>query len=203
MMCKMKKVLLILMIMVSASAMSAQEVSLSLKDCIVLSENNNPYIKNTYLDVQSARFQKKEVFAEYFPRLSFRTLAISSYDYFIDIVIGAELGTMVRDMEMGGLTKYGFNSTLSLMQPLYAGGRINAGNKLAQVGIKAAELKHEVNLREKREEIEKSYWEIVALEEKRNTVKHLDELLNILYRDVTSALKAGVVTESDLMLVKM
>ena len=61
-MCKMKKVLLVLMIMVSASAMSAQEVSLSLKDCIVLSENNNPYIKNTYLDVQSARFQKKEVF---------------------------------------------------------------------------------------------------------------------------------------------
>ena len=67
MMCKMKKVLLILMIMVSASAMSAQEVSLSLKDCIVLSETNNPYIKNTYLDIQSARFQKKEVFAEYFP----------------------------------------------------------------------------------------------------------------------------------------
>lgn len=203
MMCKMKKVLLILMIIVSASAMSAQEVSLSLKDCIVLSENNNPYIKNTYLDVQSARFQKKEVFAEYFPRLSFRTLAVSSYDYFLDIVIGAELGKMVRDMEMGGLTKYGFNSTLTLMQPLYAGGRINAGNKLAEAGIKAAELKHKVNLREKREAIEKSYWEIVALEEKRNTIKHLDELLNILYRDVNSALNAGVVTESDLMLVKM
>ena len=140
----MKKVLFVLMIMISATAMSAQEVSLSLKDCIVLSESNNPYIKNTYLDVQSARFQKKEVFAEYFPRLSFRTLAVSSYDYFLDIVIGAELGKMVRDMEMGGLTKYGFNSTLTLMQPLYAGGRINAGNKLAEAGIKAAELKHKV-----------------------------------------------------------
>ena len=52
--------------------MSAQEVGLSLRDCIVLSENNNPYIKNTYLDIQSANYQKKEVFAEYFPRLSFR-----------------------------------------------------------------------------------------------------------------------------------
>jgi outer membrane protein TolC len=92
----MKKVLLILMIMVSASAMSAQEVSLSLKDCIVLSENNNPYIKNTYLDIQSARFQKKEVFAEYFPRVSFRAIGLSSYDYFIDIVVGPELGKMAR-----------------------------------------------------------------------------------------------------------
>ena len=178
------------MIMISASAMSAQEVSLSLDDCIILSESNNPYIKNTYLDVQSARFQKKEVFAEYFPHMSFRMIGISSYDYFIDIVLGPELGKMARDTEMGGFTKYGFNSTLTLLQPLYAGGRIKAGNKLAQAGIKAAELKHKVNLREKRETIEKSYWEIVALEEKRNTIKHLDELLNILYRDVTSALNA-------------
>ena len=199
----MKKILFILMICASATALSAQEVSLSLDDCIVLSENNNPYIKNTYLDIQSARFQKKEVFAEYFPRVSFRALGISSYDYFIDIVIGAELGEMAREMEMGGTSKYGFNATLSLMQPLYAGGRIVAGNKLAKVGVKAAELKHEVNLREKREEIEKSYWQIVALEEKRNTLDHLGELLDILYKDVTTAIDAGVVTESDLLLVNM
>ena len=203
MMCKMKKVLFILLTLISASAMSAQEVRLSIEDCIILSESNNPYIKNTYLDIQSAKYQKKEVLAEYFPRISFRALGVSSYDYFIDIVLGPELGAMARESEMGGFTKFGFNSTLSLMQPLYAGGRIVTGNKLAKVGIKAAELKHEVNLREKREEIEKSYWEIVALEEKRNTVKHLDELLNILYRDVTSGIDAGVITESDLMLVKM
>jgi outer membrane protein TolC len=143
------------------------------------------------------------VFAEYFPRLSFRALGISSYDYFLDIVIGPEMGELARESEMGGYTKFGFNSTLTLMQPLYAGGRINTGNKLAKVGIKAAELKHEVNLREKREEIEKSYWEIVALEEKRNTLKHLDELLEVLHKDVCSAIAAGVITESELMLVKM
>ena len=199
----MKKALFILMILISASAMSAQETSLSLKDCIVLSESNNPYIKNTYLDIQSARYQKKEVFAEYFPRLSFRALGISSYDYFIDIVVGPELGKMARDSGFGGTTKSGFNASLSLVQPLYAGGRIVTGNKLAKVGVKAAELKHEVNLREKREEIEKMYWEIVALEEKRHTIKHLEELLDVLYKDVNSAIAAGVVTESDLLLVKM
>ena len=149
----MKKILFILMILVCASAASAQEVRLSLQDCIVLSENNNPYIKNTLLDIQSANYQKKEVFAEYFPRLSFRALGISSYDYFIDIVLGPELGETIRESEFGGSTKYGFNASLTLLQPLYAGGRINTGNKLAKVGIKAAELKHELNIREKREEI--------------------------------------------------
>ena len=200
---KMRKTLFILMILISASAMSAQEVSLSLKDCIVLSECNNPYIKNTHLDIQSAKFQKKEVFAEYFPRLSFRAIGVSSYDYFIDILLGPEMGAMARESEIGNFSKSGFNATLSLMQPLYAGGRIVAGNQLAKVGVKAAELKHDVNLREKREEIEKMYWEIVALEEKRHTVSHLEELLDVLYKDVTSAIDAGVITESDLMLVKM
>lgn len=199
----MKKTLSILIFLISASALSAQEVSLSIKDCIVLSEANNPYIKNTFLDIQSARFQKKEVFAEYFPRLSFRALGISSYDYLIDIVVGREVGDALRESELGGYTRFGLNATFTLMQPIYAGGRINTGNKLAKVGIKAAELKHKVNLREKREEIEKMYWEIVALEEKRHTIKHLEELLDILHRDVTSAIDAGVVTESDLLLVKM
>ena len=199
----MKKTLFILISFMCASAMSAQEVSLSLNDCIVLSECNNPYIKNTFLDIQSANYQKKEVFAEYFPRVSFRALGVSSYDYFIDIVVGPELGEILRNSEIGGNTKSGFNATLSLMQPLYAGGRIVTGNKLAKVGIKAAELKHELNIREKREEIEKLYWEIVALEEKRHTLKHLEELLDILYKDVTSAIDAGVLTESDLLLVNM
>ena len=199
----MRKALLILMILVSASALSAQEVSLSLMDCVSLSESNNPYIKNTYLDIQSAKYQKNEVFAEYFPRVSVRALGISSYDYFLDIVVGQELGDAVRSMEMGGDNRFGFNATISLMQPLYAGGRINTGNKLAKVGMKASELKHKVNLREKREEVEKLYWQIVALEEKRHTIKHLEELLDVLYKDVTTAIEAGVVTESDLMLVKM
>jgi outer membrane protein TolC len=203
MMWKMKKVLFILILSISTSAISAQEVSLSLNDCVVLSESNNPYIKNTYIDIQSANFQKKEVFAEYFPRLSFRALGVSSYDYFIDIVLGKDLGEFLRASEFGGYTKYGVNATMSLMQPLYAGGRIVTGNKLAKVGIKAAELKHQVNLREKKEEIEKSYWEIVALEQKRNTLEHLDELLKILQKDVNSAIDAGVITESDRMLVKM
>lgn len=199
----MKKILLILTILISVPAVFAQEVRLSLEDCIALSETNNPYIKNTRLDMMAAQAQKKEVFAEYFPRISFRALGVWSQDYFLDIVLGPELGEIARSSEAVGFTRSGVNATLSLMQPLYAGGRIRAGNKLAQVGIKAAELKHEVNLREKREEIEKMYWEIVALEEKRKTISHLEELLETLAKDVLSGLEAGVITESDQMLVKM
>ena len=135
MMCKMKKVLFLMISLMAASAASAQEVSLSVNDCIVLSESNNPYIKNTYLDIQSARFQKKEVFAEYFPHMSFRMIGISSYDYLIDIVIGSELGEMAREYEMGGTTKFGFNATVTLI-PIAAWDLANETSRALAAGEK-------------------------------------------------------------------
>lgn len=180
----------------------SQEVRLSLDDCVVLSESNNPYIKNTQLDIYAAKAQKNEVLAEYFPRLKFGVNAIWSENYFIDLLFGHELGDLLRDID-AGYAKYGVNASFTVMQPLYAGGRIVTGNKLAKLGVKAAELQHKVNVRDKREEVEKMYWEIVALEEKGRTLKHLEELLDVLYKDVNSGIAAGVITDSDLMLVNM
>ena len=159
----MKKTLFILLILISASTISAQEVRLSLEDCIVLSEANNPYIKNTSLDIQSARHQKKEVFAEYFPRVSFRSIGISSYDYFIDIVLGPELGESARESEMGGFTKSGFNATLTFMQPLYAGGKIMAGHNLAKIGVEVAAEQQRLAQMQTVADADNAYWSYIAV----------------------------------------
>lgn len=199
----MKKISLIIFLLVAATSVYAQEVRLSLDDCIVLSESNDPYIKNTRLDIYAAKAQKNEVFAEYFPRLNFGFNGIGSQQYFVDLLTDSEVGEMLRTEFDAGYARYAINASFTLMQPIYAGGRIVTGNKLAKLGIKAAELQHEVKVREKREEVEKSYWEIVALEEKRRTVNHLEELLQILDKDVNSGIAAGVITESDRLLVNM
>lgn len=198
----MKKILMTIVLSVVFVSAYSQEVRLSLEDCVVLSESNNPYIKNTQLDIYAAKAQKNEVFAEYFPRLKFGVNAIWSENYFIDLLFGHDLGDLLREVD-AGYAKYGVNSSFTVIQPLYAGGRIITGNKLAKLGVKAAELQHKVNVREKREEVEKMYWEIVALEEKGKTLKHLEELLDVLYKDVNSGIAAGVITDSDLMLVNM
>lgn len=200
----MKKIITTIAITIAGIlAVNAQEVRLSLDDCIVLSESNNPYLKNSKIDILAAKAQKKEVFAEWFPRINFAANALYSEKYFVDMFMGSEVGEILRSDFDAGYLRSGFNASFTLMQPIYAGGRIITGNKLAKLGIKAAELKHEVNLRDKREEVEKSYWEIVALVEKEKTLKHLDELLNVLYKDVTSGIEAGVITDSDLLLVNM
>lgn len=200
----MRKIIISLaLIFVLLPAVYAQEVRLSLSDCMTLSESNNPYIKNTRIDIYAAQAQKNEVFAEYFPRLKFSINGLASQHYFVDLLFGAELGETLRDGWDAGHARYGYNASLTMIQPVYAGGRITTGNRLAKLGVKAAELQHMVNVREKREEVEKSYWEIVALEEKRKTLRHLEELLEVLHKDVNSGIAAGVITDADLLMVNM
>lgn len=200
----MKKIFLTITILVSALVSAgAQEVYLTLEDCVSLSQTNDPYIKNARLDVYAAKAQKKEVFAEYFPSVKFSVNGLMSYKYFLDLFAGKENGDLLRENFSEGYLRSALTAGFMVMQPLYAGGRIVTGNKLAKVGVKAAELQHEVKLRDKKEEVEKSYWEIVALEEKRKTVAHLEQLLNVLEKDLESGIAAGVITDTDRLLLTM
>ena len=171
---------------------------MTLQQCKDMALVNDPYVKNSFLDVMAAEAQKKEVFAEHFPRLSFLSfgfyaqkpmISLTAIDIFGDNEFGQLIHEIFTDFaeENGGspeftALKYGFNASFTLIQPIYAGGRIAKGNELASLGIKAANLKKDLQVRTKKEDVEKSYWEIVALEEKRNTLKHLNELLDVLHK---------------------
>ena len=52
----------------------------------------------------------------------------------------------------------GFSAGLSLIQPVYAGGKIVNSNRLALLGVQAAELKQSTASRDNNLEIEQKYW---------------------------------------------
>jgi outer membrane protein TolC len=215
----MKKILSIILLSLVALGLRGQQVGLTLQQCKDMALVNDPYVKNSYLDVMAAEAQKKEVFAEHFPRVGFSAFGFYAQKPMIsltaiDIFGDNDLGNLIHEAfaalaeENGGspeftALKYGFNASLTLVQPIYAGGRIAKGNELASLGVKAANLKKDIQVRTKNEDVEKSYWEIVALEEKRSTLKHLNELLDVLHKDVTSGIEAGLITDTDLLLVNM
>lgn len=196
----------IIMIMTLALTLSitsyAQEVRLSLEDCQTMATQNNPDVKNTYLDYLAAQARKKEVILEAAPRVSLNAMGVLSGNPFIEYIIGDDFSSIAQEFEIGICNK-GFNFAITAVQPLYLGGRIYAGRKLTQLGIDAANLKHKVELRNSREEVEKAYWEVVALEEKRKTISHLDSLITVLEKDVKSGMDAGVLTNSEMLLVQM
>ena len=83
------------------------------------------------------------------------------------------------------------------MQPLYTGGRIRNGNKLAKLGIEAAEYQSKIKEDEVRLQTECLYWQIIALEEKNVTLNYLDRLLDTLDRYLDGAIEAGLALPTD------
>lgn len=90
-----------------------------------------------------------------------------------------------------------------VVQPVFAGGRILNGNRLAELGIEAAELQLLMTRDEVAYNVEERYWQIVSLHEKLRTVAQAQRMLDTLARDAEAACKAGVVSRNDLLKVHL
>ena len=218
------KVFLLVMVMVPAVAYGPQaaaqeKTEISLEQCQEMALEHNPYILNSQLDILAAQARKREAVAEYFPKVSVNALAFYAFDPILEIGLTDIMGdndfaNSLNSMLEGYAEQYGFNTqystlkkgitaTVTAMQPVFAGGRIINGNKLAALGMEAAQLKHEIRLRTTSEDVEKGYWQVVSLEEKMKTLDQMQGLVDTLYRDVNAAVQAGLATENDLLQVKL
>ena len=112
---------------------------------------------------------------------------------------GAELG--LRNPYT--LLQNGYSVGLAAMQPIFMGGKVVAGNRLASLGIKAAKLQQEIITRDKLLEIEQTFWLCIGLEEKKQTVEAAQALLDTLHRVVSAAADAGLTLSSDLLKVEL
>lgn len=195
------------------AAAGAQELVLTLDRCKELARENDPYLKNARLDAVSAREQKSEALAEYFPTVSATVMAFHSLNPLLDIGVTDILGKSDAAWNLSnafddfafanGLPnrytalQYGYGTGVSVMQPLYAGGRIVSGNRLAELGVRAADLKSSLQARESDEQVEQKYWLVVSLIEKGKVLDAALELIGSLEKDVDAAYGAGIVTEAD------
>lgn len=203
----------------SGNAASGVLTELSLEKCLDMARQNNVYILNSNLDIQAARAQKSEAFAEYFPKVSVMALGFYAIDPMLKIGVTDIFGhsNFTHNLQNFlnsaapalGINPYystmqsGFTASVSVIQPVFAGGRIVNGNRLAQIGVEAAVLQKDIKARATDDEIEKNYWQIVSLEEKLSALGSVEDLLDTLERDVASACDAGLATITDLYQVKL
>ena len=191
----------------AAFSLGAQSthMELSLEDALSAARQNEIQIKNARLDYQASLYQKQEAFAEYFPRVSAMALGFYAVNPMLEIGITDILGdndfawgVQQKAEELAGA--YGFNTTytafksgystsLSLMQPLYAGGRIVNGNKLASLGVQASDLQLKLQERKTDQQIEKDWWEIASLEDQIANLEHMDGTLETVYSQPASTIE--------------
>ncbi|HIQ84836.1 MAG TPA: TolC family protein [Candidatus Cryptobacteroides excrementigallinarum] len=215
----MKKTVLAALAALTCIAAPAQELRLTLEECREMALQNNSSAVGAALDLEAARYQKQEAFAEYFPRVSAMGFGFWAFDPLLEIGVKDIFGNNDFSNNLQGLidsyapmyglpTSYttlsrGYLAGVSVMQPIFAGGRIVNGNRLAALGVEAAGLQQEVQRRSTSDEIEGYWWQVVSLQEKRELLAGSKEFVDTLFRDVTAAYEAGLVTEDELLQVKL
>ena len=210
--------LMILLSLFSVSLMAQEPLNLSVQDCIDMALENNIELKNSQLEIDKARATKNEAQAEYFPTVSAQALAFDALNPMITFGIEDIDNAQLRQLLYTLYAEYGVNMGLDkeysfvqngvmlnamATEPIYAGGRIRNGNKLAKLGIEAAETQSKVKEDEVCLQTETLYWQIVALQEKLATLDQLDRLLDTLDKDLSGAIEAGLAMPTDQFKLKV
>lgn len=196
-----------------------QQTTLSVEDCRRMAGTNDPYVRNAQLDVLAAKAQKSEALAAYFPTVSATAVGFHALNPLIKIGLNDILGNsdaanniknqINQTAPLYGLPtsyeamQFGYGATVSVMQPLFAGGRIVNGNRLASLGVEAAQLQEQMQGKATADQVEEKYWLVVSLDEKAVTLAKANELLDTLYKDAESAHSAGLLTDSEMLQVKL
>lgn len=215
----MKKLIFLILCSVCSNFVAAQTYTLEqLKDSAL---HNNIAIRNARLSIEAASEQRKEAFTKYFPNVSGTGLwfnanrGMAKMEMNPSEMIPAEIGSMMSQMlpveALAALAspvsismmKNGTIASVSAIQPIYAGGQITSGNKLAKVGEDVSRLQLQLSENEVEENVEKYYWQLVSLQEKTRTLDAVDTLLASIHKDVEVAVRAGVAMRNDLLQVQL
>ena len=209
----MKKYKLLIMCALCLGSVSAQEV-LTLDQCRELALRHNIAIRNSSLQSEAAREVRREAFTKYFPQVSATGMAFKTNTDALRIKKSGELpippvpellpegGALPYSFEFG-LIRKGFSVGIGAVQPVFMGGEIINGNKLAEVGEAVAELQSRQSADQVRLTVEQYYWQIAVLKAKRGTIDDVMALLDTLEKQVSVAVKAGVVLRNDLLEVQL
>ncbi len=216
----MKKILSIITILLFAGVVSAQ-TAYTLDELKKLATDSSAEMLTARNNIEAARQQKKEAFTNYFPQVSATAFAFKSSDDMVKMDINtsdvlspelaAGLSTVLppqmlqsipENISVGALDG-GAIASISAVQPVFAGGQIVNGNRLADIGVTASELQLQLSKNQTEMSVEQYYWQLVSLKEKLKTIDAVSELLKRLESDVAAAEKAGVAIKNDLLQVKI
>lgn len=213
----MKKYIVAAVIVLLATWLKAQDV-LTIDSCFALAKANNAELKTKRLDIQRAQEVKAQAFTKYFPQVSGSVMGYAAANPLLRFGVDDISKEDVRVLLQGIVEFFepitGFNGEFAFLengvtagltvgQPVYMGGRIVNGNRLAKVGVEAAELNAEVTEREVLENIETTYYLVVGLQQKVKTINNALALLDTLDHVVRVSLEAGLITNNDALRVAL
>ena len=143
-----------LSVMVGVRAAETDSI-LTLEHCIEETLANNAAVRNAANNTKAAVELHREAFTKYFPEVSATGVAFWTHNDVFQY-------NLLDIIEIGFINK-GKMAGVQAMQPVFMGGQIINGNKLAAVGEDVARLRQQQSNDELRLTTESLYWKLVTL----------------------------------------
>ena len=193
----------------------------TLEQLLDSARSHNIALRNGQRDIEAAQEQRKEAFTKFFPTLSAtgtwfnanKGMAQTELDLtpYITPELGATLAQLLPAETLVALSspmsismmKHGTIASITAIQPVFAGGQIINGNKLAKIGEEVSRLRQQLSEDEVETTAEQYFWQLVTLEEKQRTIATVEEMLADIHKDVNLAVEAGLTLRNDLLKVEL
>ena len=191
----MNKIIYMALALVAASSLSGRAEVYTLEQCKEMALQNNADVKTAENNMISAIETRKEAFTKYFPEVS------GGATYFKtnrDI-----LQYTIPDLLTVGIIDHGKGAGVWALQPVFAGGQIVNGNRLAKVGEEVARIRQEQSSNSVLLQTEALYWQLVTLKSQKKTIESAIAMLDSLTCQVKVAVDAGVAMPNDLLKVEL
>lgn len=193
---KILKYILPALILSATAVRGAENVPvISLDSCLALTLKNNAAVRNAANNARAAVELRKEAFTKYFPEISASGGAFWTHNDVFQYNI-------LDIIEIGFMNK-GKMASVQALQPVFMGGQIVNGNKLASVGEEVARLRRQQTDDELRLTAESLYWKLVTLKATRGALESAITLLDTLDRQIDVAYEAGLAMRNDLLKVQL
>lgn len=186
------KLLLVILVSFCRIAVHAQQpdcIRLTQAVCHELSVKNSEDIQKQQNALQQALLDKQIAFAHHLPDLDGSVISVLMKDTKI---------TEGMDLQMTGT----YIAGLSLTLPLYAGGKITTGNKLAKVGIEVQKINQEKTRQEVIYEADKAYFTYLAVKSKVTMLEAYMQQMDSLVSQVNLSVGVEMATNSDLLRIQ-
>ena len=216
----MKKIIAISLCSVCCNIIAAQS-TYTLEQILDSARQNNIAIRSARQNVEAASQQRKEAFTKFFPNVSGTGLWFNANKGMAQTTINpsevmppalasslanslpAEALAALANPVSISMMKNGTIGSITAMQPLFAGGQIVNGNRLAKVGEEVSRLQLQLSENEVEKTAEQYFWQMVSLQEKAKTVAAVEAMLADIHKDVDVAVRAGLALRNDLLQVEL
>lgn len=206
----MKKIFSIIVGLACCSSAAAQQ-TYTLDQLKQLAVENNYNLRSARSAIQQSKEQKSEAFTKYFPQLMATGAGITMNKYLLEADLNLPDG-LASLLPAGvsaawptqiGYMKNGVIGSVTAVQPVFMGGEIVNGNRLAKVGVEASEIQLENSEDQVELTTEQYYWQVVSIKEKLQTLNTIHQMLAELEKDVSNGVRVGAVNRNDLLQVQL